>query len=81
MNSMDAQMVALHSADESALAGRLCDALDGEPGYKEAPEGTQTAIIMSGMYTSEVQLHGPLNYSNFHLSSTSPPGFIVYCNI
>jgi hypothetical protein len=57
MNSMDAQMVALHSADESALRGRLCDAFEGEQGYREAPEGTKRAIIMSGMYTSEVLIH------------------------
>ena len=56
MNSMDAQMVALHSADATALHGKLCDAFAGEQGYREAPEGTQRALIMSGMYTQEVSL-------------------------
>jgi hypothetical protein len=56
MNSMDAQMVALYSADEE-MKGKLCDAFSGEPGYREAPKGTQRAVIMSGMYTSEVPIH------------------------
>ena len=57
MNSMDAQMVALHAADATALQGKLCDAFTGDPGYREAPRGTQRAVIMSGMYTSEVRIH------------------------
>jgi hypothetical protein len=55
MLEMDADMVTLYSADAAVLKKPLCDAFEGEPGFKDAPEGTPRAIIMSGMYTSEVR--------------------------
>eukprot|EP00892_Ulva_mutabilis_P009572 jgi/Ulvmu1/6988/UM033_0046.1 len=53
MEDMDAHMFKIYAAGEVEFKSRLCDAFD-TAGFKPAPLGTRRAVIMSGMYTSEV---------------------------
>lgn len=53
MDDMDAHMFKIYAAGEAEFKSKLCDAFE-TPGFKPAPLGTRRAVIMSGMYTSEV---------------------------
>jgi hypothetical protein len=53
MNDMEADMVHVNCADTNVLEGQLQHAFES-PGFREPPLGTRRAVIMSGMYTSEV---------------------------
>lgn len=71
MDDMDATMFQIYSAGESQLRSKLCDAFE-TPGFKPAPLGARRAVILSGMYTSEVRYVCCKNPS--HRSGHAPHG-------
>lgn len=53
MSDMEATMFQIYTAGESEFKSKLCDAFESS-GFKPAPLGARRAVILSGMYTSEV---------------------------